>query len=273
MRISRRHRVTVFGLVLLLTASLPALAVPVLYGVTGSFSISSLYTVDPVTGATTLVGATGTDHITGIDFDPTSGTLYGVRSDFFESGATQLLTLNAGTGAATVVGTTGSQIPDITIGPDGVLRGWARAGIGNNDLAEIDKATGATTITASVLGTNRTGVATRDAMSLYVMAASLLYSVDVTTGAGTFLFNDPGSNANNILENMPGGDLLYGERIGGSGTQFYSMNPTTGFVTTLGFASGVEFSAVAYSTVVPLPPAILLLWSGVVGLMFRRRVS
>ena len=63
--------------------SLPAGAGPILYGVTGSsFTSSSLYTIDPTTGATTLIGATGFSHFTGLDFDPTSGILYAVQSDF-----------------------------------------------------------------------------------------------------------------------------------------------------------------------------------------------
>ena len=56
--------------------SASASAAPILYGMTGSGgSSSSLYTIDPTTGATTLIGATGQTHMTGIDFDPTTGIL------------------------------------------------------------------------------------------------------------------------------------------------------------------------------------------------------
>lgn len=166
MRSRRFNPVLLLGVVLAVATSLPALAVPMLYGVTGSSdSQSSRYTIGSVTGATTLVGATGTSHVTGIDFDPTSGILYGVRSDIFGTGATELLTLDIATGAATVVGTTGQQIPDITITPSGVLRGWSEIDSTLNTFdnpVEINTATGATSLAASGLSTSSTGVAVLD---------------------------------------------------------------------------------------------------------------
>ena len=230
-------------------------AAQTLYGVTGAGNApSSLYTVDPVTGSTVLIGATGFSHVTGIDFDPTSGTLYGVVSDLFYSGTTLLLTIDQRTGAGTVIGSTANQIPDITIGPDGVIRGWTEGGTGDDDPITIDKLTGTVTVTASPLGTSHTGVATQDAGHLYVKPSRNLYSVDVVSGAFVFLWTFPDS-MDNILENEVGGTLISGERDK-TGTQLYRLDPTTGSQTSLGH-SDQQLSALAFSTATPIGAPVL----------------
>ena len=259
----------------LLSAS-PTQAAPVLYGVTGAGGApSSLYTVDPLTGAATLIGATGFSHVTGIDFDPTTGTLYGVVSDFF-NGTTALITIDPTTGVGTVVGPTANQIPDITIGSDGILRGWSECSANpctppaDNPIT-IDKATGAVTQTSSSLGTQDTGVASRTATTIFVKPVGDLYSVDVNTGIATFLF---GTNLSlqNLLENAPDGTLLTGTRSL-DGTQFYSIDVATQTATPLG-ASTVLFSGIAYTPFVSIPEpgmlALLGLGLGLVGFALRR---
>src|SRR5215472_7534861 len=62
----------------------------------------SLYTVDPVTAAITLIGSTGVSgvNLAGLAFDSVSGKLYaGIGANLY--------TINTGTGAATLVGATG----------------------------------------------------------------------------------------------------------------------------------------------------------------------
>lgn len=252
---------------------------PILYGITGSGNTaSSLYTVDPLTGSTTLIGPTGLSHLTSLDFDPTSGVLYAVQSDLYGSGDTNLVTLNTSTGAATIVGPTGAQIPDITIGSDGILRGWSECSPDPtcpyyDDPIVIDKTNGAVTITLSDLGTEYTGVASESATSIFVKVIGDLYSVDVGTGNYTLLSN-LGLSLNNILENMPTGDLISGYRTGG-GTQLYSIDATTYDVTSLAYAPNVQFSALAYSVSVPEPATLALMGLGLAGIgaMRKRKVT
>ena len=243
-----------------------------LYGVTGAGgAVSNLYTVNPLTGATTLVGSTGFAHVTGLDFDPTSGILYGVVSDISNSVA-KLITIDSTTGVGTAIGDTGNQIPDFTIGPDGVIRGWTEGGAGNDDLVVLDKNTGVGTITSSSLRTSQTGVAYESPTSVYVKPSTDLYSVNVNTGVQTLLFSLGISNADNILENAPDGTLITGSRDR-TGTQLYRIDVGSGLTTALGHSSQ-KLSALAYSvSAVPEPSALALFGIGVagIGVLSRRR--
>jgi hypothetical protein len=248
------------GLILLASACtcITALAqsTPTLYGVTGSGgNPSSLYTVDPQSGVTALVGPTGFSHVTGIDFDPTTGILYGVISDSAISGVNELITIDPFTGVGTVVGPTGFQISDITIGPDGILRGWTINGDSDGPVT-IDKQTGTTTLTPSI-AVFRVGVATAGPETLYVSHSdTFLDTVDVTTGADTFVMNTFGLS--NILENVPDGTLIGGRRDS-DGTQLYHIDPANSIVFAIGHTD-VFLSGVAYTvSSVPEPSTLTLI--------------
>jgi hypothetical protein len=89
-----------FGMALAL-AQAPANADDNLYGATGSSKTpSSLYTIDPATGAATQVGEIGFNHVVSIDFHPITGVLYGISN----SGPDRsLITIDPATGAGTLV--------------------------------------------------------------------------------------------------------------------------------------------------------------------------
>src|SRR5690348_15656458 len=125
-----------------------ASAAPVLFGATGAsdtdtLPASNLYTLNPGTGAATSIGSIG-KAITGLAFDDTTITLYGVTAGVSLDGTErQLLKINTATGASTVVGSLGTnEIEDIAFNGKGELFGWNETG---DDLVKIDKATGAVT--------------------------------------------------------------------------------------------------------------------------------
>jgi uncharacterized protein YjiK len=64
---------------------------------------ADFYQIDPITGATTLIGPMGASDIEGgLDFDPTTGILYGVNAGGGVTGG--LFTVDLGTGAMAIVG-------------------------------------------------------------------------------------------------------------------------------------------------------------------------
>jgi type VI protein secretion system component Hcp len=115
----------------------------------------SLYTVNPATGAATLVhalvGASNsslTYGVTGLAFQPGTGILYASTSPDSPNSGDGLATINPATGQVTVIGPTGSGYPytDIAFAPDGTLYGWQISAEGPTaSAATINLATGAGT--------------------------------------------------------------------------------------------------------------------------------
>ncbi len=115
-----------------------------LYGVSGaSFTSSSLYTIDSATGASTLIGATGVNHMTSLDYDDVTGLLYGISNE-----TNSLYTINTTTGAASVLGVlsggmAGSNAPDMSFDSSGGLYTWSENS--TDILNRIDLGTQVTT--------------------------------------------------------------------------------------------------------------------------------
>ncbi|NOT37215.1 MAG: hypothetical protein HOP11_07535 [Saprospiraceae bacterium] len=232
-----------------------------LYGVNGaSGNTTNLYSIDAATGAATLIGSTGLAHITGLAAHPTTGILYAVRSDLFNSGNTDLLTLNPNTGAATVIGSTGHQIPDISFNSAGVLYGWSEcsaAGPCNtvDDLVTINLTTGAGTLVGDCnCGTFNTGLAFNSNNDLYMKTGNELNLMDAANGTiiSTVLLSAFPQN----LLTFNSADVLYtGSRSGGTFT-LQTINMTTGVVTNVGTnaignMSAIDFCKVKITSTVP----------------------
>lgn len=115
-----------------------------LYGLTNSTASAnpnSLVSIDPLTGASQVVGATGLTTIVEGDLarDPTTGQLYGCYN--LDAGRRQLFTLNLQTGAATTIpGSLSGDPSALTFGLDGTLYGIDTS---LGELLTIDKVTGA----------------------------------------------------------------------------------------------------------------------------------
>jgi extracellular elastinolytic metalloproteinase len=104
---------------------------------------SSLYTLDPTTGASGFIGDTGFGPIAGLAYDPVAGVMYGITGG--PGADAQLLTIDLATGAATVVGPTGLQAGSLQFGPDGALYAGG-TGVSSGELWRIDQATGTGTL-------------------------------------------------------------------------------------------------------------------------------
>jgi len=102
--------VLVVAVAVLMGISSQATAQSTLFGVAhmGPDGPSTLYTIDPGTGAVTPVGPIGFERCSGMDFD-TSGTLFATCERADKSDTHVLITIDPVTGAGTEVGPTGLE--------------------------------------------------------------------------------------------------------------------------------------------------------------------
>jgi len=196
--------------------------------------------LDPADGSLLrTIGPTGYDHVTGIDFDPTTGILYGVTN-----GPGRLLVLDVTTGAGTVIGSTGAQIPDITFDPAGTLYGWSSF---DDDLVTIDLGTGQATIVGECsCPTGLTGLAADSAGTLYMKSFETLHVLEPSTGTIVSTTPIPPFETSNPLEFDPRDVLFSGLRTG-DGFSLRTLDQGTGELTSLGsnalaFLSGIAIS-------------------------------
>ncbi|MDX1395753.1 MAG: hypothetical protein R3195_15325, partial [Gemmatimonadota bacterium] len=169
----------------------------------------SLFAIDPATGQATLIGSTDVNDCTGVpsmsdvDYQPGTGTIYGIIGSALRGGV--LVTVDPATGAATVVGTLVGAGFDVSCGagggsdalaftPDGRLfaGGWA-GGFAGGSLLEIDPATGAVIATVQTfdqvnVGDNGhlAGLATDPQGQLWASRGGsnlgTIHTVDITSG-------------------------------------------------------------------------------------------
>ena len=164
-----------------------------LYGVTGSEYAPSrqLFTIDPVTLATTVIGTIGTasnQNASDITF-AANGTLYG-----WTTRGGPLITLGLGDAARTAVGsaTNGTQGNGLTFTPDGTL--YLAGPTSPGSLYTVDTVTGAITAVAALsnvpvnFGTSVNAMASDPNGVLYAVGRSSgaqLVTIDRVTGAMT----------------------------------------------------------------------------------------
>lgn len=258
------------------------LAQVTLYVTSGGGNLSSLYTVDPQTAQTTLIGPVMLDGttqltITALAFQPGTGVLFGVSGSEY-SPSRQLLTINTATGHATSLGTIGSgntqNASDISFASDGTLYGWTTRG---GPLVSINTGSAARTVIGSATnGTQGNGLTFTPDGTLYLAGPTDpgdLYTVDRNTGNITSvatLSNIPlnfGSRINAMASDPNG--VLYATGAG-SGHQLVTINRTTGAMTVVGTFS-FEADALAF-TAIPEPSVSGLLGLGLLlGWVLHRR--
>ena len=177
--------------------ALPATIPGRLYGAAFSEEdpASALYTIDPLTGEATRIGAIGFDRISGMDFDPNSGVLYATG----QRAGTQthvLVRIDTATGAGTEIGLTGidaingnSIATDLAFRQsDGALFAYLRD---SRDLVTIDLATGLATLIGNALTESGPGdgLAFADNGNLYHVTDRTLDRLDPDVGEILDLFD------------------------------------------------------------------------------------
>jgi hypothetical protein len=159
-----------------------------LYGAAyvGTNTQATLYTIDSTTGTETLVGLTGYNQVSGIDFDPITGTLYGVGyKSYNDIGFFELITINITTGVGTTVGGTGtSAFQDISFRSDGTLFGFS-----GGSLYTLNLITGAATLVGSTGLSTGSGSGNATAFNLsdvlYNINQDDISTLNQTNGAAT----------------------------------------------------------------------------------------
>lgn len=164
-----------------------------LYGV----AYTSLYSIDPTTAAPTLIGNLGTS-VNSLVF-AADGTLYGANSSLY--------TISSGTGTATVIGNAGTSYN--SSGDLAFIAGQlylSSAGAGSDALVRLDAATGAGTAIGPIGASGVYGLATNDNVTLYGVAGTSIYTINVATGAGALLSEYGGQGLSNAY-----GTAFFGE--------------------------------------------------------------
>jgi hypothetical protein len=191
----RLNTTLLFGAVALFCSLLSADAVTIYGAAAFGGGASTLYTIDPNTGTATPVGAgIGYDRVGGIDFNPSTGILYGVGANP-TTNTFDLITINTMTGLATTVGDTGLgfAFQDIDFRSDGTL--WAYAGGGN--IYTLNLTTGAASLVGFIGGFGNppgTGnaLAFNPSDTLYRLSGADIYTISQSDGVAT----DTGTNVN-----------------------------------------------------------------------------
>lgn len=231
-----------------------------------SATSSSLYTLDSTTAAPTSIGATG-HAITGLAFDPTNSTLYGVSSPQSTSLPNHLFTIDPLTGTATNVGALGGSVGDIAFDSTGNLWGWTQdSGHGglspsatNGALVSVNKATGAATAVAdSTLNTSGSAVAINSADVLYAIlkvgGAANLYTFNTGTGLPSFVHVLSAVTTHTYgAAAFDSTDVLYA--MDTAGATLVTVGTTLGTRTVIGTA-GADFDALAWSVAAPPAPTV-----------------
>ena len=157
----------------------------------GGGAPSTLYTLNPVTGASVAIGLTGVSApFAGLAYNAGTATMYGITG----GAAASLYRLNLATGAATLVGASGIQAGSLEFGNTGALFAGGTGANGGN-LYRIDTATGGATLVGATGLANVTGlmlipgaVPTLPVWSMLALAAALfllgIRAVRMRSGVG-----------------------------------------------------------------------------------------
>ena len=259
-------------IVLVFAAGIALTARPVqsqpLYGATSQFGVcpSNLYSIDPATGASTLIGpiqapgpvATPYCLVSAMDFNPSNGVLYaiGTRNDP-ESASGLLIAIDPKTASVTEIGLADVFGTDMSFRSDGTLfvHGGSEADPVPHSIFTVDTATAASTfvgITGVSGGGN--GLAFSPDDILLQASGNSLNAIDQTTGAAIHLKTlsfpaacSSGARRVSAMDYRPGTFTLYGILNCDNTTwHLVTINTSTGAVTDVGPTGVDQMDALAF---------------------------
>ena len=220
-----------------------SVAVPLnLFGATsgndGNFP-SNFYSINPSTGAATLIGPVGFKSVSAMDFNPFTGVLYATGRRTIVN-TLVLITINTLTGAGTEVGPLGGgfNVQDMSFrNADAALFAYRQG-----SLFRINTATGAATLIGPVDAfLDGNALAFSPADTLFHSNDNILSMLNQTTGAKTFvtsLHYPPGLIFPRVaaMKFLPGTSILYGVVVttGGGGRHLATIDISTGDVALIG---------------------------------------
>lgn len=235
-----------------------------LYGVASysQFGTQSLYRIDPITGAASLVGNTGIRQINGLAFDSSTATMYALTTD------SKLYRINLLNGASNLIASRADTLPegDIAFGPDGdfiATRGFELGSL-NRSTAGFSPIGGMGAAANDVSGLAFDGSGALFGYAKNGTLEDTLLSINPDTGSASVIGPTGISTAPAV------GGLAFDSDLStlflSDGASLYSVNRDTGAASLIG-AHGVSgFSGLA----VPAPGAA----AGLLGLALaaaRRR--
>ena len=257
-----------------LSMVLPARAAPILYGVTfcpcpPSATPSQLISIDPLTGAGTLIGSLG-NNVIPADIAFNAGNLYA-----YDQPSNTVIQLDPITGAtvATInIGTTILSEGGMTFRSDGI--GFLNGDAGG-PLYCFNLATKSSSLITPVINPGMDGLAFSPGGVLYGISSntSSLYTIDQTTGQTTLV------GPLGVTATLGLGGLAFqatGQLFAAFNDELYGINPVTGAATLIGpfgfpDVSGIAFVTPAFQTPVPEPTSALLFGIGLLVLYGLRR--
>ena len=205
------------------------------YGSSGLQNSGNILTIDPVTGAGTIVGASTFNEVASISINPVDGKIYGLAAG---TSSSDLLKINAEEGDAHLYFTLNiTQLAGIAFDTSGVLYGIARTG----ELYTIDLTNGSTNFVVDAIGSYLSITFHPETNELWATSRAVappnkdaIFKVNLTTGDTTIVGHTGLNKQTNCIafdENLN----LFGV-IGTSGelNDFISIDSETGVGTIVG---------------------------------------